>query len=238
MTLEEEFQSIRPRKRRDGFSDDGLSYSVAGDYDKLLGQALSEFEARTADPRFVPGARVEQPDAPDLLRQELIDPLIMTGVAGSGRAMKPAATPSPRLFKSGNDVISVNPLTGQSEVVFEGVAKPDNRLADYELGRIRDQQRQWNELRTDPFKKAAMNLTDDAIEAQMQKLDEQARGILAPTPASGPAAPVSPRISIGEETISPIKPGERGKTEVTKTLKNGRKAVFNSETKEFIRYAD
>lgn len=66
---------IQPR-RTDGFSDDGLSYSVASDFDKQIGQALANQEARLKDPRYIPGALVERPDAPDVLNRELIDPVL------------------------------------------------------------------------------------------------------------------------------------------------------------------
>ncbi len=64
------------RRRTDGFSEDGLSYSVASDFDKQIGQALAAQEARLKDPRYIPGAQVERPDAPDILNQELIDPVL------------------------------------------------------------------------------------------------------------------------------------------------------------------
>ncbi len=64
------------RRRTDGFSDDGLSYSVASDFDKQIGQALAAQEARLKDPRYIPGAQVERPDSPDILNRELIDPVL------------------------------------------------------------------------------------------------------------------------------------------------------------------
>jgi hypothetical protein len=191
--FERELRRVRrpaaPPPRMDGFSEDGLSYSVANDIGKQWGQAMAEYEARTADPRFIPGARVESPDAPDVLRRELLDPLTMRFETG---AATPERTPNTRLFKSGNDVISVDPITGQSEIAFKGEAKPDNRLSDYELGRIKDQQRQWNSLLSDPFKKAAMNLTDDMIKQEIQKLDQQARTIILPSVQEAPLAPDAP----------------------------------------------
>ncbi len=73
-------------RRTDGFSDDGLSYSVATDFDKQLGQALAEMEARTKGARYVPGAAVERPDAPDVLANELLDPIMQARSIYEGNA--------------------------------------------------------------------------------------------------------------------------------------------------------
>ncbi len=107
--------------RTDGMSADGLSYSVAGDFNKQMAQALAEYEARTAQPRFVPGARVEQPDAPELLRQELIDPLEHAwGMDRRGPAQNPIA----RVV--GNSLVEYDPRNRRTNVLYSNptVAKP------------------------------------------------------------------------------------------------------------------
>ncbi len=130
-----------PRRRTDGISDDGLSYSVALDFDKQLGNALSEMDARSADPRFVPGARVENPDSPEMLRQELLDPVISGMNAYRGvSAPQPTRTASPRTYKFGDKLISVDPTTGTTQEIFAAEAKPDTRGDSFQkqviLGKI------------------------------------------------------------------------------------------------------
>lgn len=108
------------RRRMDGFSEDGLSYAVADDFSKMMGQAMAEQEARLADPRFVAGARVEQPDAPDILQRELIDPVLTAFGMDTGRrvADSRAARPlAPRVFEMGNELISADPATGRTQVI-------------------------------------------------------------------------------------------------------------------------
>lgn len=110
MPLRDEL-AIRPR-RRDGFSDDGLSYSVADDYSKQMGQALVDYEARTAHPRFVPGARVENPDAPDILKRELFDP-ITTAFTGGGR------NGNEKYYHVGNELLRTDQLGGGVHSVYK-----------------------------------------------------------------------------------------------------------------------
>ncbi len=95
----------------DGFSADGLSYSVANDFSKQMGQALADYEARTKNPRFIPGARVENPDAPDLLRQQLIDP-IEQAWQGNRPAVKPI------VHVVGNSLVQFDPRSNRTNVLF------------------------------------------------------------------------------------------------------------------------
>lgn len=114
------------QRRTDGFSADGLRYSVASDFDKQIGQALAEQEARMRDPRFIPGARVESPDSPDLLRQELIDP-VLTAFGVNTERIASNRNPlrgAPRLYEMGNELISVDPMTQQTKVVHTAPEKP------------------------------------------------------------------------------------------------------------------
>lgn len=108
------------RRRMDGFSEDGLSYAVSDDFSKMLGQAMAEQEARLNDPRFVAGARVEQPDAPDILQRELIDPVLTAFGLDTGRRVadsRASRAPATRLFEMGNELISADPATGRTQVI-------------------------------------------------------------------------------------------------------------------------
>jgi hypothetical protein len=113
-----------------GMSADGLSYSVANDFDKQLAQASAEFDARTRSPRFVPGARVEQPDAPDLLRQELIDPVIMARNSYTGTQAQPQKQIQNRIISDNGNIWSVDPLSGQAEQI---VTAPPKEVANKEV---------------------------------------------------------------------------------------------------------
>jgi hypothetical protein len=111
MPTRNDLAAFQPR-RRDGFSDDGLSYSVADDYSKQMGQALANYEARTAHPRFIPGARVENPDAPDILKQELFDPITTAFTGGGRQALQP------KTFHVGNELLQQDPFSGAVKSVY------------------------------------------------------------------------------------------------------------------------
>lgn len=111
------------RRRTDGLSDDGLSYSVATDFDKQLGQALAQIDARTAAPRFTPGAMVERPDAPNLLQQELLAPVMAARNAFEGvqpQAQRPIA---PKTYEIGNELVSLDPISGTPKVLYSAPQK-------------------------------------------------------------------------------------------------------------------
>jgi hypothetical protein len=55
-----------------GFSEDGLSYSVANDLPKIMAQISAEYAARANDPRYNPFG--SSPDSPKALYDELIAP--------------------------------------------------------------------------------------------------------------------------------------------------------------------
>jgi len=125
-----------PRRRTDGFSEDGLSYSVASDFDKQIGQALAAQEARLKDPRYIPGAQVERPDAPDILNRELIDPVLTAfGMPNSedraarhGRYDRAnSANLSPYAFtkdRNGNTV-ALDKRTGHAAIAMEAPQEHD-----------------------------------------------------------------------------------------------------------------
>jgi hypothetical protein len=111
------------RRRTDGLSDDGLSYSVATDFDKQLGQALAQIDARAAAPRFTPGAMVERPDAPDLLQQELLAPVMAARNAFEGiqpQAQRPVA---PKTYEIGNELVSLDTISGTPKVLYSAPQK-------------------------------------------------------------------------------------------------------------------
>jgi hypothetical protein len=114
-------ESMRGR-RNDGMSADGLSYSVADDLEKQMGQALAEYDARRKDPRSDVWGKTLKEDSPEQLRGELIDPFMRE----SSRQQRVVA---PRTYKAknatgGDDVVSVDPTTGETRVIYSAPGKP------------------------------------------------------------------------------------------------------------------
>lgn len=251
------------RRRMDGFSDDGLSYSVAGDFEKQMAQAMAEQEARTRKPRFVAGARVEEPDAPDLLQRELVDPVLAgfgfnTGGARNfsqaGRTAKPTA-PRLRTFETeSGDLVTVDQDSGNTRTDYKG--DRERKLRDWKLGNLKAEAASIRSVLSDPFKSAAMGEAQKAEAIKrLEAIDAQASGLFASTGdyqtmATPPPDLIAPSGFIGAKggenkffdpaqvSQSSPAPIQQSSVEVVKPLKNGRKAVFNSNTKEFIRYAD
>jgi len=111
-------------RRSDGMSADGLSYSVAGDLEKQMGQALAEYDARRKAPRNDAFGNILEEDSPQNLRQELIDPLTQSF---GGRSPQQPKSSAPRTFKvkgkNGEDiVIAIDPNTGEQSIAYAGDA--------------------------------------------------------------------------------------------------------------------
>jgi len=226
--FERELRRVRRREdfepqRSDGFSNDGLSYSVANDLGKMWGQALSDYETRSKDPRFIPGAAVESPDAPEALRRELLDP-IMERFAP--RSM--TKTASPLIREVGNDVYQIDPRTGRSVKIVDTPDRPDTRGDNFErqviLGKLSDLRR----LKGDRFAMLKSGRTPEEIDAEIAALENQGREIYQPKAGIVPPVPEAPRLS----------PPSADVQEVTRKMKDGRRAIFDAKTKSFIRYAD
>lgn len=242
------------RRRTDGFSDDGLSYSVATDFDKQLGQALAQIDARTAAPRFTPGAMVERPDAPNLLQQELLAPVMAARNAYLG--VEPKRPVAPKTYEIGNELVSLDPTTGRPSVLYSAPKKAaspratdfeqsQRRLAEDEVKRARDA---WEKIPDDKENleaKISAKNRELAAEKRLRKMFETVKPNMETSPVISDAIEESlMRGFIGEkggknlftaptpkETI-PTKQGE-----IVRTLKGGRRAIFDAN-KNFVRYAD
>lgn len=185
-------RELMRRRRNDGFSDDGLSYRVADDLGKLWGQALSEYDTRRESPRFVPGARVESPDDPDILRRELLDPVLQRFAAPSQRTTVKGATP--RTYKFGSSLVSVDPLTGTTDEIFRapetvGEMSPRQKLEYSDL---------LNQRRAILRSAGIMRTPEDT--ARLKQLDEQIAKFFTPPATNAPtvAAPErQPQIFMG-----------------------------------------
>ncbi len=200
-------------------SDDGLSYSVAADFDKQLGQALAEIEARTDSPRFVPGARVENPDSPDILRRELLDPIL----AGQGMPTSASGATSraqqPRLFETGGAIVQVDPITGQARPVYSAPEKkvemsPRQRLEYSDL------LQQRRTIQGDPTKatlnKDKLKILDDQIANYFSPVTNRTAGVAAPADLLQPSGfigtPGGTNAFSGPAiATSPVRPGQVGR---------------------------
>ena len=209
-----------PPRRRDGFSDDGLSYSVASDFDKQMGQALAEYEARTKDPRYIPGAQVERPDSPDILRRELIDPITL---AFGGEVQKESPQQAAKTYHVGNQLIKVDPQTSTAEAIFTGPSTQSDLTKRGQL-ELSDALAMRRSIMSKP---AFYRNKDDqsALEAAQATIDRFKQ--------SSP-----PLLGDGKSVLPAAQSRAMAPDEVERPLKNGRRAIFNKVTREFIRYAD
>jgi hypothetical protein len=110
--------------------------------------SISEMiESPTAlEPRFIPGARVERPDDPRLLEQELLDPVLsafgMDGVS-SGRPSSTPRQPAPKTYKfntadGGQKVVMFDPITGEGrEIHSEAGRTTTPRMTEEKRSAIR-----------------------------------------------------------------------------------------------------
>jgi hypothetical protein len=204
-------------------SDDGLSYSVATDFDKQMAQAMAEQEARTRDPRFVPGARVEQPDAPDLLRRELIDPVLAAERAYAGVPdRRLPAEQAPKTVSNKGNIFERDPLTGAWNQVVKAPEKPvDPNRIDFAtrsrldllksdiVGRQRALQKAQGTAGTDPITLGEMARGLRLLKEQYDSLLPKAAAPIAAAPAAIPAAAPTPvpRGIIGTQTQNSFQPG-------------------------------
>jgi hypothetical protein len=111
-------------RRMDGFSDDGLSYSVASDFNKIAGQALADYEARVKNPRGLHESEEEynrrRNEAPNLLNAEIG---ALVSLFGGEPPQQPRYS-GPKTFEIGNQIVQQDPITGQYVPVFTGTPTP------------------------------------------------------------------------------------------------------------------
>jgi hypothetical protein len=215
-----------------------LSPNLQRSFDDDMGRALAEFEARTGTARtyapLQPGdeaagiiAReaprntkaltigemianpVREPENPEAVRQELIDPLM--GAYGMDRLSSGRSAPASRTYKvknesGGDSVIMTDPLTGQSREVFSTPGKPvqdPRKMVDYRAAvkRVSDARKAFERATRESQRAALQKEVDDSVSALLK---------LAPTeeaPVSKPAAPVqaapTPQIFMGDPLQRP-----------------------------------
>lgn len=112
-----------------GFSDNGLSYEVAGDYNKLLGQALANYEARTSNPQSYQETDQQYKDrvgaASGILGNELAPLGIGNSLAASvlNRQQRNGIPAGARTLAPGSTAIHFDQNTGQWVTDFTAPAK-------------------------------------------------------------------------------------------------------------------
>ncbi len=186
------------RRRTDGMSEDGLSYSVATDFDKQLGQALEELEARTKErpqsgitisdqisdksdsQRYIPFG--PSPDRPDILRAQLLDPIMQAQAIYQGDAIRGRASsklPQDQYRNVGGNLLKIG--QGGIENVFPAKAPEMTRRQQMEYNDLLARRRnlQSGEL--------GNTLNADAIRA----IDEQIGGYFqsGASPSAGRMTP-------------------------------------------------
>ena len=191
-----------------GMSPDGLSYSVATDFDKQMAQALAEVEARTKDPRFVAGARVQEPDTPDLLKRELLDPIMEAEASYQGRDLgryqRPYVGRAPSIapHKAANGSwFTFDPTSGQTHTIFEAptktaaldaATKARSRLLEAD---ILNRQKALAKLQSSPSTRPEQ--ISDAARG-LRLLNDQFNNLFAPqTGTNAPAAVAAPPAPTG-----------------------------------------
>lgn len=136
----------------------------------------------------------------------------------AAQMIKATRPPAPMIKGAGGQLYQVDQSGNARPITPPPTKQPRNdpfALADYHniLGQIKELQK---DLDVTPAK------DKPAVQAQIKALEDKAASIrsgagTAPAPAPAPAP--------------------RGKNEVVRVTKDGRKAIFDSETKKFLRYA-
>lgn len=168
--------------RRDGFSEDGLSYSVINDFDKLAAQALAEYEARVKNPRNDIWGQIIPEDRPENLKAAILDPISSLINGGARQESTPLRT-----YKTpGGGVVGVNPMTGESDMLVPDVPK-DVPMSFGEREKIRSLYRDRSAIENMPIE----DQTDDQTE-RLKKINEAIAAIESPPKPATVAAPVAP----------------------------------------------
>lgn len=181
--------------RTDGFSNDGMTYSVANDQSKIVGEALAREEARQAY-----NSSLNNP----LVNKSIFKPIPAPITPQQEQAAK-------KIFEVGNQVVEVNPLTGKSNVLFTQPPQPTKETA-------------YNIPVMENFMSAptTLKMTPSQLQSQIGSLPEFAR------------TNEITKVVLGMANRT----GSQKTNEVVRSLKDGRKAVFDADTKQFLRYAD
>jgi len=180
-----------PMRRTDGFSDDGLSYSVINDLDKLTSQALAEFEARSRRPRNDIWGQTLADDRPENLKQTILDPIAqLTG------QQAPESDPLRTYKTRGGGVVGVNPRTGESKMLVKDpeVVAPVPSFTQKQKSDLRMIEDDILETRK-LFNKAAEIDEKSALQGRLNSLERTRRKIFdieQPTTAAEVATPIPP----------------------------------------------
>lgn len=112
-----------------------LMYAVADDPEKLYAQAMAEYEARTKNPRL------QGLDSPERLYQELFAPLD----AVYRQNVNPTSL---KTFEIGDTLVSFDPQTQRSKVVYQAPPKAEPDLTPRQKLELGDLMRQRNALQS------------------------------------------------------------------------------------------
>lgn len=179
--------------------------NAPSDIDFQWQDAVETYRRRAANPRFIPGARVEYPDAPDLLERELLAPFRRGSSAGGG-STQPVQN---RLISNAGNAWMVNPATGEATQIIKSEPKRTMSFWDREIGKsaIRKVDTTQKALADAlPRQKPAAQLDYDKAVSDLETLKKQdflqaPTDLVAPQPAATPTA---------IPTSTPAAPAKRG----------------------------
>jgi hypothetical protein len=103
------------RTRRKDSLDDDLS--------EMRRDSIAEYQMRLKNPRNDVWGKTLEEDTPENLRKIFIDPF-------ERESSRRRSTTAPRTYKVGNDVVSFDPNTGESKMVFKAPVKPEKDYRD------------------------------------------------------------------------------------------------------------
>lgn len=184
-----------------GFSEDGLSYSVAQDLPKIMAQISAEYAARANDPRYNPFG--DSPDSPKALYDELIAPNAWYLGAMN---QKPVEA---KTFEVGNRVVQVDPRTGHVNELYAAppAAKEPRRYAGPTSVATMMKPQVNSNLTLDEWSKLSPMLPDEirtnAPVAGYLNWANQATQVAQPVPQ---ASTPPPRMAIGDAStqLAPV----------------------------------
>jgi hypothetical protein len=181
---------IQP-KPTPGFSSDGLSYSVAEDFPKIIAQISSEYEARAKNPRYNPFG--PSPDSPEQLRKEGLKPWdeLWSEMAMGGGA-RPSAAVAPKTFEIGNRLIQMD-AAGKPVEIYAAPTVNKDEMTDLQKKALAARIMGLERDRSNPDAAREFKMQGTTVEKELQKSWDEAATLLAPKKAAAQVATVPPK---------------------------------------------
>ena len=181
---------IQP-KPAPGFSADGLSYSVAEDFPKIISQIASEYEARAKNPRYNPFG--PSPDSPEQLRKDGLKPWdeLWSEMAMGGGA-RPSAAVTPKTFEIGNRLIQMD-ATGKPVEIYAAPTVNKDEMTDLQKKALAARIMGLERDRSNPDAVREFKMQGTTVDKELQKSWDEAATLLAPKKAAAQAVAAPPK---------------------------------------------